>query len=85
MALYPLLLKASRTTTSVAAFALLLGACSDAPVVLSSERINSPDSKRSAIFEELDNGMGFGLGALIHEVHVVEANDVLISDEVQQP
>jgi hypothetical protein len=51
----------------------VLSACTDAPIALASQRIDSPDAKRCAIVEELDNGLGFGLGALIHEIHVVRA------------
>jgi hypothetical protein len=54
---------------------ILFAACTDAPIPLSSQRIDSPDAKRSAVVEELDNGLGFGLGALIHEIHVVGATD----------
>lgn len=55
--------------------ALLLVACSDEPITLRAQRIDSPDTKRSAVIEELDNGLGFGLGALIHEIHVVESSE----------
>lgn len=58
-----------------AIFICLLTACSDAPTLLSSQRIDSPDARRSAVVEELDNGLGFGLGALILEVHVVGARE----------
>ena len=68
------LMKACRASASAVAFALSLSACSSDAVLLSSQRINSPSLKRSAVFEELDNGLGFGLGALIQEVHVVDAN-----------
>lgn len=57
------------------ALVIVLAACSDAPIALSSQRIDSPDVKRSAVVEKLDNGLGFGLGAIMHEVHVVGATE----------
>lgn len=46
-------------------------ACSDGiPVVVEAERIGSPDSKHEATIELVDNGLGFGQGALYDEVHV---------------
>ncbi len=63
------------TRVIVASIAILLAACSAEPIALASKRINSPDAKRSAVIEELDNVLGFGLGALIYEVHVVQAAD----------
>lgn len=57
------------------ALVFALTACSDAPIALSSQRSASPDGKRSAVVEKLDNGLGFGLGAIMHEVHVVGATE----------
>ena len=60
-----------RATAGLVALACLLGACSAEPTVLFSERIVSPDGKTSALREQLDNGLGFGLGAIYEELHLV--------------
>ena len=58
-------------------FPLVAGivACSDASLVLQSQVIASPDSKWAAVVQEVDNGLGFGLGALHREVHVVNGQN----------
>jgi hypothetical protein len=46
----------------------LITACG--PVVLASSTIPSPDGKLTATLERVDNGLGFGQGAVYDEVHV---------------
>jgi len=71
-----LLAKATpRARLAGTALVFALAACSDAPIALSSQRIASPDVKRSVVVEKLDNRLGFGLGAIMHEVHVVGATE----------
>ena len=63
-----------RLTATMLLISTATAACSDAPVLLASQAVASPDSNWVAVVEELDNGLGFGLGALYSEVHVVRAN-----------
>jgi len=53
--------------------ALLTISCKDKPSVIKSLRYQSPDGKWEAVLERVDNGLGFGLGALYDEVHLVES------------
>jgi len=76
MAIRPFSRPVSRVPVRIVALACLLAARSDEPIVLSVKRINSPDGRTSAVIEELDNGLGFGLGALYQELHVVGATEV---------
>ena len=56
--------------------ALALTACDDGkPIVLNSVSTASPSGEWKAVIEEVDNGLGFGQGALYEEVHVVKANE----------
>jgi len=51
---------------------LACGGCDDGiPIVLDSERAPSPDNILDAIVERVDNGMGFGQGAVYNEIHVL--------------
>lgn len=53
--------------------AFTVAACSDqdgVPIVLKSSSIKSPSGRRVAIIESVDNGMGFGLGAVYDEIHI---------------
>ena len=48
--------------------------CSDGqPILLNSYVITSPNSKMEAVVERLDNGLGFGQGRLIDEIHIKSA------------
>lgn len=59
---------------------LACAGCSDgAPVVLESSHVVSPAATFDATVELVDNGMGFGLGALYYEVHV-ETRGATIKD-----
>ncbi|HJW09868.1 MAG TPA: hypothetical protein VJ483_09555, partial [Holophagaceae bacterium] len=49
---------------------LALGCNEGLPIILESRQQGSPDSKWEFISEHLDNGMGFGMGALYDEVHI---------------
>ena len=44
--------------------------CACAPIVQDSSDLLSPDSRWTATLERVDNGLGFGQGALYDEVHV---------------
>jgi hypothetical protein len=60
---------------------LLIGCagCDDGtPVVLESRRVPSPDKTLEAIVERVDNGLGFGQGALYDEVHVLRAGSPVL-------
>jgi hypothetical protein len=51
---------------------LACGGCDDGiPIVLESERAPSPDNSLDAIVERVDNGLGFGQGAVYNEIHVL--------------
>jgi len=53
-----------------------LAACEDGkPIVLQSEIHLNPSGKLAVVLEEVDNGMGFGQGALYREVHIVNAGE----------
>ena len=57
---------------------LSLTACDDGtPIVGQSSQIISPDSAFVATLEVVDNGLGFGQGALYEEVHVTRAGQPL--------
>lgn len=45
--------------------------CSDSSIVLASQSFRSPDDKLVATLETLDNGLGFGLGRIYEELHVL--------------
>lgn len=56
------------------ALAALVSSCTDEePIVLKSDRIPSPDSTRELIVEHIDNGLGFGMGRNVVEMHVQDA------------
>lgn len=60
---------------------LLIGCagCDDGtPIVLESHRVLSPDKMLEAIVERVDNGLGFGQGALYDEIHVQRAGSPLL-------
>ena len=62
----------------LAAIAPILGlvACDDGkPIVLKTAEIASPDGKWMAVLEEVDNGLGFGQGALYQEVHILPPHE----------
>jgi hypothetical protein len=53
---------------------LACAGCSDGvPIVLESSRVPAPDSDWVATVERVDNGLGFGQGALYDEIHVAKA------------
>jgi hypothetical protein len=54
-----------------ALIAMLTGCDDGTPIVLSETRATSPDGQLDAVIEHLDNGLGFGQGALYFEVHVL--------------
>jgi hypothetical protein len=54
-------------------FVAIAISCKDKPSVVKSFRCQSPDGKWEAVIERVDNGLGFGLGALYDEVHLVES------------
>jgi hypothetical protein len=54
----------------------MLAACDDGkPIILNAVATPSPDSSWKATLEEVDNGMGFGLGALYEEVHLTKPDE----------
>jgi len=59
---------------------LACGGCDDGmPMVLESERAPSPDNALDAIVERVDNGLGFGQGAVYDEIHVlIRGSSVLV-------
>lgn len=50
----------------------------DPPIVLSYADFLSPDQRWVATEEYIDNGMGFGMGARYHEIHLRPPKQVLI-------
>lgn len=55
----------------VLVFACVLAGCDEGrPIVLQSQEFPSPDGAYTATLEQVDNGLGFGLGALYDEVHL---------------
>ena len=54
-------------------FAVCAGCQDGIPIVLESHRVPSPDNAVEAIVERVDNGLGFGQGAVYDEVHVQRA------------
>ncbi len=61
---------------SLLAFA---GCSDDVPVVVESSHVVSPDMTFDATVELVDNGLGFGQGALYYEVHL-EMSGAAIKD-----
>lgn len=55
--------------------ALALGGCGGEPVVIRSQAFPSPDGAYTATLEEVDNGLGFGQGALYDEVHLTRQGE----------
>ena len=47
------------------------------PIVQSSSRLRAPSSSWEAVLEEVDNGLGFGLGRLYAEIHLVQQGDAI--------
>ncbi len=67
-----------RLSAAAACFAVLCAGCSDGtPIVMKSQQYESPDRKLIATLEELDNGLGFGLGALYDEVHITMRSEAI--------
>lgn len=58
-------------------FAVCTGCQDGTPIVLESHRVLSPDKTLEAIVERVDNGLGFGQGAVYDEVHVQRARTVV--------
>ncbi|MEO6279882.1 hypothetical protein [Roseateles sp.] len=57
---------------------VILAGCEDGkPVVGRSQAYPSPDGAFTATLEEVDNGMGFGLGALYDEVHLTRQGEAV--------
>jgi len=57
-------------------FVILLAGCEDGdPIVKRSQAYPSPDSIYAATLEEVDNGLGFGQGALYEEVHITRRGE----------
>ncbi|MEX8505746.1 hypothetical protein [Leptothrix ochracea] len=65
----------TRQTLSVFFIALVAG-CSASPKVESSRTFESPNAELVATLESVDNGLGFGLGALYEEVHIGKRNEL---------
>jgi hypothetical protein len=53
-----------------ALFGAALAFTEKGPVVVEATTVSSPDGMWEATLEVVDNGMGFGLGLLLYEVHV---------------
>jgi hypothetical protein len=52
-------------------FVCALAGCDDGkPIVIHSQELLSPDGAYAATLEQVDNGLGFGQGALYEEVHL---------------
>ena len=51
--------------------ACALASCKDGqPIVLKTTRVASPDATWEVVLEQIDNGLGFGQGLLLNEIHV---------------
>ena len=56
---------------SCCALALFLSACSEGtPIVVESHQVPNPSGTLVATVEVVDNGLGFGQGALYDEIHI---------------
>jgi hypothetical protein len=56
---------------------VLAGCDGGKPIVLQSNSFPAPNGKWVAVVEEVDNGLGFGLGVLYWEVHLLSAGKVV--------
>ena len=73
-----LALPRSQRAVAIACFMVCVSACSDGqPIVTETHELPSPDGRMAAVVEVVDNGLGFGLGALYEEVHVIKAGDAV--------
>src|SRR5262245_12473292 len=66
-----------KLTTAILFSAVACLSCSDSPRVLNSHPYKSPNAKWVATLEEVDNGLGFGLGAVYDEVHLTEQREAI--------
>jgi hypothetical protein len=58
--------------------AVALAGCEDGkPIVVRSHAYPSPDGAFTAVLEEVDNGLGFGQGALYDEVHLTRRGEAV--------
>jgi len=61
------------------ACAFIGAGCDDGnPIVLNSSRVASPDGRWEATLEQVDNGLGFGMGRWLYEIHVQPAGTVVM-------
>ena len=60
---------------SLASAPVLVGCDDGKPIVLEAKEFASPDGKWVAVLEEVDNGLGFGQGAIFQEVHILRPGD----------
>jgi hypothetical protein len=49
------------------------------PIVLRQSGVTSPDGRWIATLESVDNGLGFGLGLLYHEIHISQSGESIFS------